>query len=239
MQKGPRSCQNCIWWESKIVHLFPKTWSPDLCQIANSVLSKDKAPIPSLFDGLEVLSFASDKVKLFVRNFSKNFNLYDSGISLPVFPSRTNLKLDNISITLKIVITNLDSSNASGRDCVPVAVVKNCKPELSYVLAELFIMCLKESCFPDCWKVSLLVPVFKNAGKWSIAKSHHPVNLLSVVNKVVEKLVNNRIVDLLEKCCRFLISNMILGLLYQLQTFWQLCLIELLGLLTDLGILKM
>ena len=97
-----------------------------------------------------MLSFASDKVKLFVRNFSKNFNLDDSGISLPVFPSRTNLKLDNISITLKIVITNLDSSNASGPDCVPVAVVKNCKPELSYVLAELFIMCLKESCFPDC-----------------------------------------------------------------------------------------
>ena len=24
---------------------------------------------------------------------------------------------------------------------------------------------MKESCFPDCWKVSLVVPVFKNAGE--------------------------------------------------------------------------
>ena len=23
-------------------------------------------------------------------------------------------------------------------------------------------MCQKESCFPDCWKVSLVVPLFKN-----------------------------------------------------------------------------
>ena len=36
------------------------------------------------------------------------------------------------------VITNLDSSKASGPDCIPVVVLKNCEPELSYVLAELF-----------------------------------------------------------------------------------------------------
>ena len=59
---------------------------------------------------------------------------------LPVFPSRTN-----IAITLKMVkkvITNLDSSKASGPDCIAVVVLKNCEPELSYILAELFNMCL-------------------------------------------------------------------------------------------------
>ena len=45
----------------------------------------------------------SDKAKLFPKNFSNNFILDDSGISLPVFPSRTNLKLHNISITPKMV----------------------------------------------------------------------------------------------------------------------------------------
>ena len=41
-----------------------------------------------------------------------------------------------------------------------------------------YYKCLKETCFPDCWKVSSAVPVFKNVGE----------------NKVFEKLVNNRIV---------------------------------------------
>ena len=104
---------------------------------------------------------------------------------------------------VKKVITNLDSSKASGPDCIPVVVLKNCKPELSYILAKLFNKCLKESCFPDCWKVSLVVPVFKNVGERSTAKNYHPVSLLSVVSKVFEKLVNNRIVDHLEKCGLF------------------------------------
>ena len=134
-----------------------KLGSLDYLQIANSVLNKGKSAILPLFNGPEVFSSASDKAKLFAKNFSKNSNLDDSGISLPVFPSATNLKLHNISITPKIVkkvITNLDLSKASGPDCIPVVVLKNCEPELSYILAKLFNKCLKESYFPDCWKVS-------------------------------------------------------------------------------------
>ena len=143
--------------------------------------------IPPLFNGQDVLSSASDKAEFFAENFSKNPNLDNLGISLPVFPSRTNLKVHNISVTLKMVkkvIMNLDLSKASGPDCIPVVVLKNCEPELSYILAELFNKCLKESCFPDCWKVSSMVPVFKNVGERSRAKDYRPVSLLSVVSKV-------------------------------------------------------
>ena len=123
-------------------------------QIANSVLNKGKSAIPALFNSPEVLSSASDKAKLFAKIFSKNSNLDDLGISLPVFLSRTNLRLHNISITPKMVkkvITNLDFSKASGPDCIPVVVLKKCEPELSYILAELFTISLKESCFLDFW----------------------------------------------------------------------------------------
>ena len=161
-----------------------KLGSRDFSRIANSVLNKGKSAIPPLFNGPKVLSSASGKAKLFAKNFSKNSNLDDSGISLPVFPSRTNLKLHNISITPKMVkkvITNLDSSKASGPDCIPVVVLKNCEPKLSYILAKLFNKCLKESCFPDCWKVSSVLPVFKNVGERSTAKNYRPVSLLSVL----------------------------------------------------------
>ena len=42
-----------------------------------------------------------------------------------------------------------------------------------------------------------MVLVFKNVGERSTAKNYHPV--VSVVSKVFEKLLNNRIVDHLEK----------------------------------------
>ena len=91
-------------------------------RIADSILNKGKSAILPLFSGSEVLPAVSDKAKLLAKNFSKNSNLNDSGISLPIFPSRTNLKLHNISQTPKIVkkfITNLDSSKASD-PCIPV-----------------------------------------------------------------------------------------------------------------------
>ena len=80
-----------------------KFGSWDFWRIANSVLNKGKSAIPPLLNDPEVVSSASDKAKLFAENFSKSFNLDDSGISLPVFPSRTNLKLHNISVTSKMV----------------------------------------------------------------------------------------------------------------------------------------
>ena len=104
---------------------------------------------------------------------------------------------------VKKFTTNLDSSKAAGPDCIPVVVLKNFGPEHSYILAELFNKCLKESCFPDCWKVSLVVPVFKNVGERSTATNYGPVRLLSVVSKVFEKLVNSRIVDHVERCGLF------------------------------------
>ena len=124
------------------------------------------------------MSPAFDKAKLFAKNFSKNSNLDESCIPLPIFPSRNNLKLHNISVTpkmIKNVITNLDLLKTSNPDCIPVVALKNCELELSYIVAEHFNICPKESCFPDCWKVSSVVPVFKNVGERSTAKSYCPV----------------------------------------------------------------
>ena len=56
-----------------------------------------------MFNSPEVLFTAFDKAKLFAENSSKNSNLDDSGISLPVFQPRNNLKLHNISVTPKMV----------------------------------------------------------------------------------------------------------------------------------------
>ena len=146
--------------------------------IVNSVINKGKFAIPLLSNGSKLLSSASDKAKLFAENFSINSKLNDSGISLPVFRSKTNLKLHDISITSKMdknIIMNLDLSKRPGPDCITVVFLKNCEPELSYILVELWKLSLKGSCFPDCWKVSLVAPVIMNVGERSTAKNYYPL----------------------------------------------------------------
>ena len=120
-----------------------------------------------------------------------------------------------------------------------MVVLKNCETKLSYIQAELSKKCLEESCFSNCWKVSSVVPVFKNVWERSAAKNYCPVSLLFVVSKVFEKLVNNRIVDHLEKCGLF--SDFQFGFRSSRSTadLLTVYLIELPALLTGLGLPKL
>ena len=49
------------------------------------------------------------------------------------------MKLHNISATPKMVrkvVMGVDLLKASGPDCIPVVILKNCESELSYILPE-------------------------------------------------------------------------------------------------------
>ena len=140
---------------------------------------------------------------------------------------------------VKKAIMNLDSSKPSGPNCIPVVVLKNCEPEPSSTPDYLFNMCLQESCFPNCWKVSSVVPVFKNVVESSTDKNYCPVSLLSMVSKVSEKLVNNRTVDHLVKCDLFSYFQYGFRSSRSTANLQTLYLIELLGLLTGRGLLEL
>ena len=79
-----------------------------------------------------------------------------------------------------------------------------------------------------------MIPVFKNVGERSTAKSYRPDSRLTVVSKVFEKLVDNGIVDHLEKCGLF--SDFQYGFRYSTADLLKVNLKELLGLLTGLGL---
>ena len=98
---------------------------------------------------------------------------------------------------------SLNLSKASAPGCIPMRVLKNCEPKRSYLLAEPFNKCLKESFFLDCWKIWSVVPVFKHVWERYTAKNYHPVSLPSVVSSFFEKLVNIRIADHLDKYSLF------------------------------------
>ena len=84
---------------------------------------------------------------------------------------------------VKKVIMNLDLSKASGLECIPVVVLQNCEPELSYILADFFKKCLKKSCFPV---VSKLLEGFQ----YGFRSSRSTTDLLTVVSDRVARAFN-------------------------------------------------
>ena len=77
---------------------------------------------------------------------------------------QNKIKNKRLTKMVKKDIANVDSSRASVPDCIPVVVLKNCEPELSYILAELFQYLSERvlfyrllkglvsgSCIKECW----------------------------------------------------------------------------------------
>ena len=155
---------------------------------ANSVLNRDKCAICPPFNIPEVLYSASDKAKLLLNNFCQNYNLDDTGSPYLIFLlGLIQNWICNIYITPSLVnkiITNFDLLKVFGPDCVLVVILKKFEPQTSYILGELLKICLQESCFPDCWRVSSVISVFKNVQDKSMDKSNSPISLLSVINKI-------------------------------------------------------
>ena len=81
-------------------------------------------------------------------------------------------------------IANVDSSRASVPDCIPVVVLKNCEPELSYILAELFQYLSERVLFYRLLKGLVSGPCIKKCWERSTAKNYCLVGFLSGISKV-------------------------------------------------------
>ena len=176
--------------------------SREFWRITNRVLNRGKSSIPTIINGPEILSSASDKATLFAKNFAANSNLDDTNHVLPNFPSRTDIQLSDFFITAKEVsklLSSLETSKAVGPDEIPVIVIKNLIPELAPILSKLFNRCIKEGCFPQYWRKSSVCPVFKNSGQHNDPSKYRPISLLSIISKVFESIIKNHITHHLEK----------------------------------------
>ena len=95
--------------ENYKINIFEANWCRGHGRHVNFLSSRGSPTPPTLAETLEVLPSASDKAKLFAKDFTRKSNLDNSVISIPVFLSRTNLKyFCNSAKLVKKVKTNLD-----------------------------------------------------------------------------------------------------------------------------------
>ena len=78
-------------------------------------------------------------------------------------------------------------------DQISPRILQNCADTLCEPLYHLLTQSLSQAYLPSCWKVHKVVPVFK-AGDASCVKNYRPISLLSIVSKVLEKLIFNKII---------------------------------------------
>ena len=110
--------------------------------------------------------------------------------SFVLFPVTTHEIEDEIS--------NLNPSKSTGPYSLPTKILKILKSLLSGPLTCLFNCSFSTGVVPSKLKVARVIPVHKN-GPRAVISNYRPISLLSVFNKILEKLMYNRLITFLDK----------------------------------------
>ena len=128
-------------------------------------------------------SMEQREIKQFVENFTNNSECYNDKFTLQEFK-------DAIDDT---------NNSATGHDKISNTMFKH----MSNKTLSIFLLFINRmwftQAFPTSWKHSIVIPCFKNGKDPSDPSSYRPIALTSNFNKIVEKMVNNRLRWFLEK----------------------------------------
>lgn len=93
---------------------------------------------------------------------------------------------------------NLKTSSAGGFDNIPTAFVKEAKDIIIPHLTKICNLSMETGIFPKIFKTSLIHPIFKAEARNKIC-NYRPISVLSVLSKVLEKVINRQLIKFLEK----------------------------------------
>lgn len=163
--------------------------------------TKAKDNIPHLISQTGCMSSCDqEKADIFNNFFSSVFTREDAA-NLPQAPSyRLQSCISNIVLTEDEVLKKLSEINVNkskGPDNIHPKVIYELRNELAAPLTILFNNSLETGVVPSEWKVAKVTPLFKKGDKHQ-ASNYRPISLTSVIGKLLESLVKDKLLTHLE-----------------------------------------
>ena len=95
------------------------------------------------------------------------------------------------------LIKSFDSSKSAGPNSIPNKVIGQISASIAIPISNIINQSLLKGIYPSILKISKVIPVHKKDSKLEIV-NYRPISLLSNINKIIEKLMFNRLYSFLE-----------------------------------------
>ena len=106
--------------------------------------------------------------------------------------------LDGTCAEVIACINNLRNTSSSGMDGISTKFLKLAKSTIAPILPKLFNKSMECGEYPDCFKISQIVPIPKCSSP-SIPSHYRPIPILPTVSKVFEKIFYAKVSNFLNK----------------------------------------
>ena len=100
---------------------------------------------------------------------------------------------------IELLINALNPRKACGPNSIPADILHLLKKDISQPLAKIFNLSLSTGVYPNLFKNAKAIPIFKMKGSMLETSNYRPISLLSNLNKILEKVMFNRVFNFLEK----------------------------------------
>jgi hypothetical protein len=104
--------------------------------------------------------------------------------------------------TLRL-LQNLNASKVSGIDKISAKFLKIAAPVIAPSLSLFFNQSSRTGIFPCDWKIARVTPIYKCGAK-NCTSIYRPISVISIVTRIMEKLVHNQLYDYLMHALKFI-----------------------------------
>lgn len=172
----------------------------------NTLCSKNSEPPLDLLSTEMNPSLATNTVNNFFANVGKNLaekclksrsHFQNVSMSCSSYTLNSFVLLNTDVEEVLRIITGLRDVCAVGWDNIPINIIKRFKHLLAPPLTHIFQLCLSNGIFPKLLKKAVVTPVLKSGDKNCI-NNYRPISVLTGLSKILEKIINNRLVKYLE-----------------------------------------
>ena len=106
------------------------------------------------------------------------------------------------------IIFSLNQNKKDGPNSIPIKILNLLNKDISDQLAILFNQSFSSGIFPSILKASKIIPIYKKGSKLECS-NYRPISLLSNIDKILERLMYNRLYNFLEKKKPYFHSNLV------------------------------
>ena len=135
------------------------------------------------------------------ENSNESFKRYREGTDQKPDFSSDSAKEYNLSIKMSELknILKTSGNTSPGIDGIPYIMIRQLSERsLKYIL-DFYNIMFSNHVFPEKWKEAIIIPILKSGKESSDPSSYRPIALISCLSKILEKILNKRLMWFLEK----------------------------------------
>jgi hypothetical protein len=121
-----------------------------------------------------------------------------AGSNMPHSNTSSFVLLDTDPQEVHCIVMGMRADSAPGWDNIPTKFLKHACTVVAPLISHLANQCFEKGVIPAPLKQSIVTPVQKSGEKDDVS-NYRPISVLTAISKVIEKIINNRLVAYLNK----------------------------------------